>query len=461
MRKKALLLVLALLMAFPAGAQAAEDGEPAFDGYLLRLREDAAVLLEELPEGVEPVDGVSGVFYAATLEDAAWFHPEALAYLEPNYVVQLLEAEAQDWNMTMMGTDAARLAGLDGAGARIGVVDSGVYGEHEALAGARILPGWNYVGKSEDTGDTLGHGTVVTSIIAAAAPGAEIVPLKCFEGKNGSVMNIISAIRSGVNQYGCEILNMSFGLSEDSIFLRQAVEYAAERGVIMTAAVGNNGAETLNYPAAYEEVTGVGMVDEGKTVSELSQHNQSVYVTAPGQGIRCPDIEAPDKYRDQPGSGTSFACPHVSAAAALMRQALPELTAEEFRTALREGAEDLGEPGYDEYYGYGLLSVERMLLALPLTPVREGDALRVRLLRTEAAEGLRAWAASYGPEGRMLSCCALETKASGALAGANGALPYPSGAAEVRVFFLWEEGMGPVREAEGAEISGAWSLWQK
>lgn len=459
MRKKALLLVLALLMAFPAGAQAAEDGEPAFDGYLLRLREDAAVLLEELPEGVEPVAGVSGVFYAATAEDAAWFPPEALACLEPNYAVYLLEAEAQDWNLTMIGTDAARLTGLDGAGARIGVIDSGVYGEHEALAGAVILPGWNYAGQNGDTGDTVRHGTFVTSIIAAAAPGAEIVPLKCFTESSGAVRDIISAIREGVDRYGCGILNMSFGLTTDSRLLREAVEYAAEQGVIMTAAVGNDGTETLNYPAAYDEVTGVGMVDEGKIVSEISQHNASVYVTAPGQWLWGPDTDGPDAYRD--GRGTSFACPHVSAAAALMRQAVPGLTAEEFRAALREGAEDLGEPGYDEYYGYGLLSVERMLLALPLTPVREGDALRVRLLRTEAAEGLRAWAASYGPEGRMLSCCALETKASGALAGANGALPCPSGAAEVRVFFLWEEGMGPVREAEGAEISGAWSLWQK
>lgn len=462
MRKKALLLLLALLMALPSGAQAAEDGEePAFDGYLLRLREDAAVLLEELPEGVEPVSGVSGVFYAATAEDAAWFPPEALACLEPNYEVYLLEAEAQEWNITMIGADTARLTGLDGTGARIGVIDSGVYGEHESLAGASILPGWNYAEQNGDTGDAVGHGTVVASIIAAAAPGAEIVPLKCFTERSGAVRNIISAIREGVDRYGCGILNMSFGLTTDSQLLREAVEYAAERGAIMTAAVGNDGVETLNYPAAYEEVTGVGMVDEGKIVSKGSQHNASVYVTAPGQWIRCPSIEAPDEYRDEPGQGTSFACPHVSAAAALMCQALPGLTAEGFRAVLREGAEDLGEPGYDEYYGYGLLSLENMLLALPLTPVREGDALCVRLLRTEAEEGLRVWAASYGPEGRMLSCRALETAASGGLLAANGTLPYFSGAETVRVFFLWEEGLGPARGVEESEITGGLSRWER
>lgn len=363
--------------------------------------------------------------------------------------------------MTMIGADTARLTGLDGTGARIGVIDSGVYGEHKSLADASILPGWNYAEQNGDTGDTVGHGTVVASIIAAAAPGAEIVPLKCFTERSGAVRNIISAIREGVDRYGCGILNMSFGLTTDSQLLREAVEYAAERGAIMTAAVGNDGVETLNYPAAYEEVTGVGMVDEGKIVSESSQHNASVYVTAPGQWIRCPSIEAPDEYRDEPGQGTSFACPHVSAAAALMCQALPGLTAEGFRAALREGAEDLGEPGYDEYYGYGLLSLENMLLALPLTPVREGDALCVRLLRTEAEEGLRVWAASYNSGGRMLSCRALETTASGGLLAANGTLPYFSGAETVRVFFLWEEGLGPARGVEESEITGGLSRWER
>lgn len=457
MRKRALLLLLAVLLAFPAGAQAAEDAGPAFDGYLLCLREDAAVPLEAMPEGLEPVAGAEGLFYASTLEDAAWFPPEALAYLEPNHIVYLLEAEAEDWNLTMIGADAARLTGLDGTGARIGVLDSGVYREHEALAGADVLPGWNYVGNNEDTGDTVGHGTFVASILAAAAPGAEVVPLKCFEGRNGTVRDIIPAIRGGVDEYGCAVLNMSFGLTSDNVFLKQAVEYAAERGVIMAAAAGNAGTETLNYPAAYEEVIGVGMVDEGKTVSEISQHNASVEVTAPGQWLWGPDITAPDAHRT--GRGTSFACPHVAAAAALMCQAVPGLTAEEFRQALREGAEDLGEPGYDEYYGYGLLSLEDMLLALPLTPVREGDALHVRLLRPGAAEGLRVWAAGYDPGGRMLVCLPLETAASGGLLAVNGTLPYPSGAEEVRIFFLGEEDFGPARETEKSEIFSGLSRW--
>lgn len=343
--KRLLVFLLAVLIALPSPAFALEvPEEPAHDGYLVRLREDTAVLFSVLPEGVEAVVPEAGLYLAETLENIAYFPPESLEYVEPNYIVELFSEEASDavpWNLKMIGADVAWAVGLDGSGVRVGVVDSGLYAEHIALDGVRIIPGHNYMDGSADTSDTVGHGTFVTGIITSAAPGAEVVPLKCFGARTSNTSDIAKAIYGGVDDYECDILNLSFGTANQSQTLREAVNHAAAAGVILTAAVGNDGTETLNYPAAYTVVAGVGMVDQEKVVAEKSQRNESVFVTAPGSEVAGLGITSPTAYRTS--GGTSFACPHVTAAAALMKQALPGLTAEEFMEALREGAEDLGK----------------------------------------------------------------------------------------------------------------------
>ena len=188
---------------------------------------------------------------------------ELLGTLSPYY------ADKQ-WNLDMIGADAAFRQGFLGQGIRVGVLDSGV-NPHPAF-GDRLLAGHNYVQDAndpEDTTDTFGHGTRVAGLIAArteegyigTAPQALIVPLKVTDGKSVKISAVCEAIYGAVDEYGCQVLNLSMGVRSDYTVLREAVAYAESKGVVVVSAVGNNGSNAMYYPAAYDTVIGVGAVD--------------------------------------------------------------------------------------------------------------------------------------------------------------------------------------------------------
>ena len=122
-------------------------------------------------------------------------------------------------------------------------------------------------------------------MIAAAAPEAEIVPLKITNSGSVNVTQLCSAIYGGIDEYGCDVLNLSLGVPYERDSLREAIEYAAEKGVIVVAATGNDGTGELYYPAAYAGVIGVTAVDSSGTLSVRSNHNESVMIAAPGVNI--------------------------------------------------------------------------------------------------------------------------------------------------------------------------------
>jgi subtilisin family serine protease len=266
------------------------------------------------------------------------------------------------------------------------------------------------------------------------APDVEIVPLKCFSEQGGKVSAVAQAIFDAADLFSCQVLNMSFGMETDSEALRSAVRHAAEQGVLLVAAAGNNGTTGLRYPAAYTQVIGVGAVDSGKAVSSFSQRNDSVFITAPGQDVYGLSITGPNAY--QTWRGTSFSAPMVTAAAALALSVEPELTQAAFENLLRETAEDLGAAGYDTEYGYGLLRVDRLLSSLRNSwdMAWTDDALSVSLRQEEIAPNtpVLAAAASYDSEGRFLGATMVEqaTDAQGVL---TLRLPRPSASA-----VLWQ-----------------------
>ena len=123
----------------------------------------------------------------------------------------------------------------------------------DSLQGCTVLPGVNFCGEEgtaerSDTSDEVGHGTFVAGIIGAVtsnalggaglAPNAHLVPLKCFTAKTGRMSDVVAAIYCGVDEYDCQVLNLSLGSVTDSEILREAVAYAASRGVVLVAASG-------------------------------------------------------------------------------------------------------------------------------------------------------------------------------------------------------------------------------
>ena len=306
--------------------------------------------------------------------------PYGSDYCEPDYVVELFDANLAEYYPTAsIDFSYGDRLGFCGQGITVGVIDSGAY-SHSELFG-NLLQGHNYIDDTEDTTDFLGHGTFVSGLIAAqknnvgiigTAYRASVVPLKCFDtGVTTHVSMVCAAIYAAVDVYHCQIINMSFGLKEYSNKLKAAIDYADDNGVLLVASVGNAGDDTVYYPAAFENVIGVGAIDQDGKLASFSQYNESVFLVAPGVGITGADTA--DGYTTK--SGTSFSTPIVAGIAARIMCADRSLSNTELMDALSGGAIDLGEEGRDDFYGYGCVSLTRSLnLVLNQSAVIKGDA---------------------------------------------------------------------------------------
>lgn len=279
-----------------------------------------------------------------------------VAEYEPNHKVELF---GENWNLDAVNCNFAWELGCFGNEVRIGVVDSGLYPFPE-LEG-NVLVGKNYLDGSTNTVDDVGHGTFVTGIIASESHGiaykSKIVPLKCFEKERDTyVSDLLDAIYDAIDIYDCDVINMSFGIQADSSQFKRALTYATNHGAIVVAAVGNEGNTTLYYPAGYDNVVGVGSVDKSNEKSWFSQYNKSVFVTAPGEELK--SLSAPGY---SGSAGTSFAAPHVTALAAVAKCIDKDITAAEFMNLLAITSKDLGDAGYDNSFGYGLVDFKSLV----------------------------------------------------------------------------------------------------
>ena len=160
-----------------------------------------------------------------------------------------------------------------------------------------------------------GHGTMVAGLIHLIAPDAKIMPLRAF-GSDGSatISQIVQAIYFAVDRR-VDVINMSFSVKQDSPALREALDYAASKGLILVAAAGNDGQATQVWPAAYSSVMGIGSTNNQKIRSLFSNYGNSlVTLAAPGEGV----ITIYPKEHYAQVWGTSFSAPMVAGAAALL-----------------------------------------------------------------------------------------------------------------------------------------------
>ena len=347
----AVLLIAVGVNAVPVWA-AGETGTE----YIVKYKQSAAWLMGD---DRVPFDVVS----EGTMNQMRFFG--LLEWYEPDGVGELLDSsyyESYQWNLDVVQAEGAFQGNHLGRGVRVGVIDSGV-NPHPGL-GDRLLTGRNYMEDAEDpddTADEYGHGTSVAGLIAGAgdhgyigtAPEAELVPLKITNGKAIKVSTICRAIYGGIDDYDCDVLNLSLGVTGEFQSLKEAVDYAESQNVLLVSAVGNTGRTTAYYPAGYDSVIGVGAVDQDGNVSSRSNHNASVFLTAPGTDVR--SLDAFGSYSLH--TGTSFAVPQVAGAAAVLLGIDPTLSPWEIMDLLAASAIDRGTEGCDEYYGYGILNL--------------------------------------------------------------------------------------------------------
>lgn len=398
---RVLTLILSVIIctgcALPVFAAEAPEQNGEENGYIVRLKDDACLpmsLMSDSEVDVDPIAYTEGFYTADSLADVQdWIDAGLVEYVVPDCELELLEDPLttdtrvdEQWYLDMMEADTAWQAGLAGDGVKVAVIDSGVYRSHEDLNYDNIT-GYSFLGLDKYSNyydDRTGHGTFVTGVLAAQTNNArgiagltdrvDILSLRCFSNSNelydsdydsgsASVSVILEAIGYAMTQH-VDVINMSFGGPNITLLLplQEALEEAAEQGILLVAAAGNNGNSTLIYPAAFDCVIGVGMVDSTATVDANSERNASVYVTAPGSGILGLGYKAETPYRTD--SGTSMAAPMVSALAVMAKQTDHAIDDEGFRTLLRESVVDKGDAGYDTSYGYGLVNAALLSQAL-------------------------------------------------------------------------------------------------
>lgn len=243
-----------------------------------------------------------------------------------------------------------------GASLRIGMADSSVDLDHPALSGATISA-QDFLSTSD--APPRDHGTAIASILVGQsevltgiAPTAELFAAGVFEsdGKRGeyaSTVNLLRALDWLVRQ-SVTVINLSLAGPPNRL-LEHAINKITGAGVVVVAAAGNGGPMAQPfYPAAYDRVVAVTAVDARQRVYRLANRGSYVDVSAPGVDVR--HALAGGGYSTS--SGTSYAVPFAALAAARVKALSPTVDPV---NALRSGARDLGDPGFDEIYGYGLL----------------------------------------------------------------------------------------------------------
>ncbi|WP_439106085.1 S8 family serine peptidase [Congregibacter sp.] len=247
---------------------------------------------------------------------------------------------------------------LDDLDLRVGMIDSRVDTEHPALAQSSIHTR-SFAKPSAEAPEF--HGTAIASIIAAnspeyrgLAPNAEVYAASVFEldGKRGEIASTVSLIRAldWLISSGVDVVNISLAGPPNRL-LERALDRASSQDMVVMAAAGNGGPVARPmYPAAYDSVVAVTAVDSARQVFRLANRGDYLALAAPGVDLR----------HAQPGggyaasSGTSFAVPFAVTAAARLSRLSPE---SDIITMLLESAMDLGPPGRDSIYGFGLLTL--------------------------------------------------------------------------------------------------------
>ncbi len=230
------------------------------------------------------------------------------------------------WNLTRLPS-AQAVAKNFGAGVKIAVIDSGIDTTHPAFTG-RLAPStewfdfvdYDFNPQEVSGGNGYGHGTFVSSLILQVAPKATILPIRVLKPDgSGSETAVISGIDWAI-QKGAQIINLSLGATTDNAALEAEIDYATSLGVYVVVSAGNNGSNTLTYPAQRattapneKYLISVGSVASTSLMSIFCNFNPALEITAPGELL----------YGALPGgsggigSGTSFAAPQVSGLLAL------------------------------------------------------------------------------------------------------------------------------------------------
>ncbi len=258
-----------------------------------------------------------------------------------------------------------------GKGVTVAVIDTGVTKVRD-LVETEFVKGYDFVNDKENASDDNGHGTHVAGTIAQAtnnnygvagvAYEASLMPLKVLSGYGGgTVADIAEAIRFAADN-GADVINMSLGGGGESQLMKDAINYAHSKGVVIIAAAGNESQNAASYPARYPKVFAVSALGPDGEKAPYSNYGAGVDISAPG-GSDAGKVLQATVDMDSKGEevflglqGTSMAAPHVAGVAALVKATGVE-EPDEIVKVITESARVIKDDGLN-YYGAGQLNAE-------------------------------------------------------------------------------------------------------
>ncbi|GAB4246490.1 MAG: hypothetical protein Kow00129_06810 [Thermoleophilia bacterium] len=395
----------------PAQMGAVPSTGPFADAEIVSLALSPGRTVEEALEGAGAAahGAVAGEYFAEAGIYTVWVPSEAvdglLARLEAAEAVVWAARSAErvlsvvpddpyyerQWCLPALGFPAAWDITTGSPDVVIAVLDTGVAYEipdlgakivhpYSVLWGTHYWPAWE---------DVTGHGSAVASIaaaagndgggIAGAAWDVSVMPVHLSDGSRFSVEAEVAGILYAVEQ-GADVINISAGAPDPHPAEEAAIEYALQQGVIVVAAAGNTGSAdgTVQYPAAYPGVIGVGASGREPVRADFSARGAGLDLLASGVEVPAWTADSETIGLTNAHSGTSFAAPFVSGLAALVRSLDPSLSPHEVETLLRAAARD-PIPGWDRETGYGVIdagaTLERAAAGAPV-PVPFSDVSR-------------------------------------------------------------------------------------
>lgn len=278
-----------------------------------------------------------------------------------------------------------------GAGVTVAIIDSGVDASRPQLTGALGRGSKSLISDGErgdGLGDAQGHGTALAGIIAArpsptsgvvgVAPEAKIISLRVFrkddqqsidKGFGPDSGRIAEAIRRATD-LKARVITVALSDDVDTPALREATSYAAAHGSLVVASAGNRDttkrtADSPRYPAAYPDALAVTAVGPTGLATSSSIHGPHVDVAAPGQNVLTTSAGGGDCRYAADAPSSSFATAYTAGAVALLAQAYPNETPQQWAYRLEATADRPNPDARNDQTGWGAI---RPAAAIELRP---------------------------------------------------------------------------------------------